>query len=70
MPIESFFVVMATWVVLICIWVFAMARNNWVYQRQIDPSIHFKLASYDEMYDKWWIWDVKRFRIDSSSENQ
>lgn len=53
-------------VVMILLSLFGIARNNWVFRTRTaliftDWSTYKKLPSYNYMFWRIWIWDVRRF---------
>ncbi len=51
--------------------IFGMIRNEWVYHQRIklrdnDYSSYEKLADYNTMCNKFWIWNIRRFIQESN----
>jgi hypothetical protein len=65
MTATYFLLILIVYAFLIVILLVYGYRNYWVYEVRMkllctDNQAYDNLISYEEMMEKWWIWDVKK----------
>lgn len=61
----NWYIIAATCGVILIINILFAIRNEWVCRQRLkmlEAGEYNRLPSYDEIMDKWWVWDINKLR--------